>query len=50
MRNELSKDLSVAEGKEQYDAQCKKVLSNKVILAWILKRVTEEFKDMEIRD
>ncbi|WP_373212104.1 hypothetical protein [Ruminococcus sp. 5_1_39BFAA] len=48
MKNEIAKALSLAESKEQYDAQCKRVLGNKVILAWILKRVAKEFSDMKI--
>ena len=48
MKNELAEDLTLAEGKSQYDMYCKRILANKVILAWILKYVTEEFKDMEI--
>ena len=35
MKNELARDLSLAEGKHQYDNQVKRVLSNKIILAWI---------------
>ena len=37
MRNELAGDIGLAAGKIQYDAQCKRVLANRVILAWILK-------------
>ena len=48
MKNELARDLSLAEGKHQYDNQVKRVLSNKIILAWILKYVTEEFADMSV--
>ena len=43
MKNELAGDLSLAESKNQYDDKVKRVLSNKIILAWILKYVTEEF-------
>lgn len=48
MKNELARDLSLAEGKHQYDNYVKRVLSNKIILAWILKYVTEEFADMSL--
>lgn len=48
MKNEMAKDIVRAEGKIRYDAQCKKVLANKTILAWILKYTAEEFRDMEI--
>ena len=37
MKNELARELSLAEGKIQYDNSVKRVLANKRILAWILK-------------
>ena len=43
MRNKPAGDLSLAESKNQYDDKVKRVLSNKIILAWILKYATEEF-------
>ena len=48
MKNELAGDLTLAEGKSQYDTYCKRILANKIILAWILKYAAEEFKDMPI--
>ena len=48
MKNELAGDLTLAEGKSQYDTYCKRILANKIILAWILKYAAEEFKDMSI--
>ena len=50
MRNELAGDLSLAEGKNQYDNHVKRVLANKIILAWILKYATEEFADMSVEE
>lgn len=49
MKNELAEDIGLAAGKSQYDAQCKRVLANKEILAWILKHTVKEFADMSIR-
>lgn len=43
MNTELSRTLTIAEAKEQYDENCKNILSNKVILAWILLRTVKEF-------
>ena len=43
MVNELSKALSVAEMKVQYDVQCRKVLAQKEVLAWILKNTAPSF-------
>src|SRR5699024_4119154 len=48
-KNELAEDIGLAAGKSQYDAQCKRVLANKEILAWILKHTVKEFADMSIR-
>ena len=48
MNSGLFKNLSIAGAKAQYDTQCKKILSEKIILAWILKHVTTEFSDMSI--
>lgn len=50
MENELSKALSVAEAKVRYDTQCKRVLSQKEVLAWILKNTVEEFKDLPLEE
>ena len=48
MKNELAGDIALAKGKSQYDTYCKRILANKIILAWILKYVAEEFVDMDI--
>ncbi len=48
MNNELSKELSYAKEKVQYDTQCKRVLSQRQVLAWILKRTVKEFTDLSI--
>ncbi|MCI5649227.1 MAG: hypothetical protein MR332_07325 [Fusicatenibacter sp.] len=48
MENILSQVLSVAEAKVQYDTQCKLVLYQKEILAWILKNTAEEFFDLSL--
>lgn len=50
MENSLARELSTADVNVQYDAQVKKVLSEKVILAWILKNVTSEFEELSIKE
>ena len=45
MENILSESLSAAGLKAKYDQACKLVLSNKQILARILKRCVPEYKD-----
>lgn len=46
MRNKLSNRISFQGSK----AQCKKVLSQKVIFAWILKCTTDEFSVFSIEE
>lgn len=48
MESAVYRDLMVDSIKLQYDTQCKKVLANKVILAWILKYTVAEFRDFSI--
>lgn len=50
MQNELSKALSMAEAKVQYDTQCRRVLSQKEVLAWILKNTAEEFRGLSLEE
>ncbi|WP_289183948.1 hypothetical protein [uncultured Dubosiella sp.] len=38
------------ENQSQYDAACKRLLSEKIILAWILKECVPEYKDEKIDD
>ena len=40
--------LENTELKARYDAACKRLLSNKSILAWILKYCTEEFARLDV--
>lgn len=46
----LSDALSIAATKAKYDAEVKKILSAKIILAWIMKLSMEEFKDYPIEE
>lgn len=48
MENSLVRDLNVAGAKVEYDENIKNILSDKEILAWILKNTTTEFSDLEI--
>ena len=36
--------------KAQYDTACKKVLAEKIILAWIMKHTMKEYAEYEVRD
>ena len=46
----LSKMISTAGEKAAYDNACKRLLANKIILAWIMKCCLEEYRDCEIPD
>lgn len=48
-KSNLSKRLETTKRIEQFDACAKKLLSEKIILAWILKSCVEEFKDCSIQ-
>lgn len=48
--NKLSKSISAADDKANLDAACRSVLSDKYILAPILKDCIEEYKDCSIKD
>ena len=49
-RTSLSHQLEISGNNVQYDTEVKKVLSNKIILAWILKYSTEEFKEATLEE
>ena len=44
--------LAIAKNNEkaQYDAACKRLLSEKIILAWIMKECLEEYRDYDVKE
>ena len=46
----ISKSIRTADDRANYDAACKQLLSEKIILAWIVKSCVEEFRDCDVRD
>lgn len=46
--NTLAKNITAAGDKAAYDAACKRLLANKVILAWIMKSCLEEYRDLDV--
>lgn len=51
IQNILAKSIEAAELKKaSLDASCKRLLANKIILAWILKGCVEEYKDYDIHE
>lgn len=48
VENTLAKNITIVDNKAAYDAACKRLLANKVILAWIMKSCLEEYRDFEV--
>jgi hypothetical protein len=46
----LTKNVEVANDKAAYDTACKALLSEKIILAWIMKSCVEEYRDMDVKE
>ena len=46
----LAQDIDAVREKAKYDAACKKLLSEKIILAWIMKSCLEEYKDCTVNE
>ena len=44
----LAENISAAGDKAAYDVACKRLLANKLILAWIMKSCMEEYSDSDI--
>ena len=44
------KSIRTADDRANYDAACKRLLSEKIILAWIVKSCMEEFRDCDVKD
>lgn len=46
----IAKNIRVADEKASYDAVCKRLLSEKIILAWIMKNCLEEYRDCDVEE
>ena len=44
----LSTSIDIVDQKTQYDEACKKVLAEKIILAWIMKHTMKEYVDYDV--
>ncbi|MCD8222612.1 MAG: hypothetical protein LUD07_10630 [Clostridiales bacterium] len=49
METSLSKSIRTTDKKADYDAACKELLSEKIILGWILRDCLDEFRDMDAK-
>jgi hypothetical protein len=50
IENTLSKNITAAGTNSNYDASCKRLLSHKIILAWIMKNCLTEYKELSIEE
>ncbi len=48
MTNSIQETLTITQNKARMDSSCKRILSEKMVLAWILKECTKEFQDIAI--
>ena len=48
IENTLAKNISAVRDKAAYDTACKRLLANKIILAWIMKSCLEEYRDFGV--
>lgn len=46
METTIAQSINVADEKAKYDAACKRLLSEKIILAWIMKHCMKEFQNV----
>ncbi len=50
VKNMLSKSLDATEERAKLDAACKRLIANKIILAWIMKHSMEEYAAYTIEE
>ena len=50
VENILAKNLTMAGENAAYDAACKRLLANKIILAWIMKSCIKEYNHLEVNE
>ena len=46
----IAEDIHAADQNAQYDAACKRLLSQKIILAWIMKSCLKEYRDCDVKE
>ena len=46
----IAEDIRMTDQNAQYDAACKKLLSEKMILAWIMKSCLDEYRDCDVKE
>ena len=46
----LAKTMEASKEKERYDAACKRLLAEKIILAWIMKNTIKEYAPYSVQE
>ena len=46
----IAEDIRITDQNSQYDNACKKLLSEKIILAWIMKSCLDEYRDRDVKE
>lgn len=46
----IAEDIHATDKSAQYDAACKRLLSQKIILAWIMKACLKEYQDCDVKE
>ena len=46
----IAEDIQATDQNAQYDSACKRLLSEKIILAWIMKSCLEEYRDCDVKE
>ena len=46
----IAEDIHATDQNARYDAACKRLLSQKIILAWIMKSCLEEYRDCDVKE
>lgn len=46
----LAQSIRTADVNADYDAACKRILSEKIILAWIMKAALAEYRDLDVKE
>ena len=50
LENTLAKHITAAEKARLMIRQCKRLLANKIILAWIMKSCLEEYRECDVKE
>ncbi len=46
----IAEDIRITDQNAQYDAACKRLLSEKIILAWIMKSCLDEYRNCDVKE